>query len=64
MEMIDIWKEELREDKSEKYVDKKCYVFYKTDNVLLYYYIEKSGREEKICQQILSRESIRLLMLQ
>lgn len=53
-----IWKEELREDKSEKYVDKKVLRFYKTDNVLLYYYIEKSGREEKICQQILSRESI------
>lgn len=53
-----IWKEELREDKSEKYVDKKVLRFYKTDNVLLYYYIENSGREEKICQQILSRESI------
>ena len=53
-----IWKEELREDKSEKYVDKKVLRFYKTDNVLLYYYIEKSGREKKICQQILSRESI------
>lgn len=53
-----IWKEELREDKSEKYVDKKVLRFYKTDNVLLYYYIEKNGREEKICQQILSRESI------
>ena len=30
-----IWKEELREDKSEKYVDKKVLRFYKTDNVLL-----------------------------
>ncbi len=32
--------------------------FYKTDNVLLYYYIKKAVERKKICQQILSRESI------